>query len=116
MPFALVFVALLGVSGLVLDVGWSYYIGKKAQNAADAAAQAAVAQALILNGPSATPSCGSLGMSIPSVMPPRRPIFWPHANTRRKMDLHLVAKVARKRLTISAGTGRISSRCPGCAG
>lgn len=61
MPFALVFVALFGMAGLVLDVGWSYYVGKKAQTAADAAAQAAVAQGLITNGPSATPNCGTLG-------------------------------------------------------
>jgi Flp pilus assembly protein TadG len=61
LPFALVFVALFGMVGLVLDVGWSYYVGKKAQTAADAAAQAAVAQALTQNGPSATPDCSTLG-------------------------------------------------------
>jgi len=61
LPFALVFVALFGMVGLVLDVGWSYYVGKKAQTAADAAAQAAVAQALIQNGPAATPNCSTLG-------------------------------------------------------
>jgi Flp pilus assembly protein TadG len=61
LPFALVFVALLGMVGLVLDVGWGYYVGKKAQTAADSAAQAAVAQALIQNGPAATPNCSTLG-------------------------------------------------------
>ncbi len=61
LPFALVFVALLGMVGLVLDVGWSYYVGKKAQTAADAAAQAAVAQGLLTNGPAATPNCSTLG-------------------------------------------------------
>src|SRR5580693_229267 len=61
MPFALVFVVLFGMVGLVLDVGWSYYVGKKAQTAADAAAQAAVAQGLIINGPAATPNCSTLG-------------------------------------------------------
>src|ERR1700733_2033977 len=71
MPFALVFVALFGMVGLVLDVGWSYYVGKKAQTAADAAAQAAVAQALVQNGPAAAPNCSTLGCqtatSCPSV-------------------------------------------------
>ncbi|HTB10686.1 MAG TPA: pilus assembly protein TadG-related protein [Bryobacteraceae bacterium] len=61
MPFALVFVALFGMVGLVLDVGWSYYVGKKAQTAADAAAQAAVSQALFQNGPAAAPACNDLG-------------------------------------------------------
>lgn len=61
MPVALVFVALFGMVGMVLDVGWSYYVGKKAQTAADAAAQAAVAQGLITNGPAATPNCSTLG-------------------------------------------------------
>jgi Flp pilus assembly protein TadG len=61
LPFALVFVVLFGMVGLVLDVGWAYYVAKKAQTAADAAAQAAVAQGLIQNGPSATPNCSNLG-------------------------------------------------------
>src|SRR5271165_548551 len=61
LPFAVVFVALFGMVGLVLDVGWSYYVGKKAQAAADAAAQAAVAQGLVQNGPSAAPNCSTLG-------------------------------------------------------
>jgi hypothetical protein len=61
MPFALVLVVLLGMVGLVLDVGWSYYVGKKAQAAADAAAQGAAAQALITNGPANAPDCSILG-------------------------------------------------------
>jgi Flp pilus assembly protein TadG len=69
MPFALVFVALLGMTGLVLDVGWGYYVSKKAQTAADAAAQAAVAQALIQNGPATTPSCGTIGCQTATACP-----------------------------------------------
>lgn len=61
LPFALVFVVLFGMVGLVLDVGWGYYVGKKAQTAADSAAQAAVAQGLLQNGPAATPNCNTLG-------------------------------------------------------
>src|SRR5580700_567485 len=69
MPFALVFVALFGMVGLVLDVGWSYYVGKKAQTAADAAAQAAVAQGLVQNGPAATPNCSTLGCQAAAACP-----------------------------------------------
>jgi hypothetical protein len=69
LPFALVFVALFGMVGLVLDVGWSYYVGKKAQTAADAAAQAAVSQGLLQNGPAATPNCSTLGCQSASACP-----------------------------------------------
>jgi hypothetical protein len=69
MPAALVFVALFGMVGMVLDVGWSYYVGKKAQTAADAAAQAAVAQGLIMNGPAAVPNCSTLGCQAVSACP-----------------------------------------------
>jgi hypothetical protein len=45
---------------MVLDIGWAYFVSKKAQTAADAAALGAAAHALILNGPTATPDCGTL--------------------------------------------------------
>src|SRR5207253_7539563 len=42
---------------LVLDVGWAYYVGKKAQSAVDAAATAAISTALDNTG-SGGPACG----------------------------------------------------------
>src|SRR6516225_5829577 len=69
MVCAVVFIAILGMIGLVLDVGWSYYVGKKAQAAADAAATAAVAQALQTNGPAATPTCDTLGCQSAAACP-----------------------------------------------
>src|SRR6266851_10226444 len=57
---AVLMVAVLGMIGMVLDIGWAYFVSKKAQTAADAAALGAAAHALILNGPTATPDCGTL--------------------------------------------------------
>ncbi|MEO8128347.1 MAG: pilus assembly protein TadG-related protein [Bryobacteraceae bacterium] len=51
-PFLLIMLA------LVLDVGWSYYTNKRAQNAADAAAMAAVSQVLTQVGSGGTVNCG----------------------------------------------------------
>jgi len=42
-------VAVLGMMGMVLDIGWAYFASKKAQTAADAAALGATAHTLILN-------------------------------------------------------------------
>src|SRR5205807_794363 len=44
--FAVFATILLGTIALVLDVGWAYYGGKKAQTAVDAAAGAAIATAI----------------------------------------------------------------------
>jgi len=43
--FALAFPIVLSLLALVIDVGWSYYVGKKAQTAADSAALAAIKDA-----------------------------------------------------------------------
>jgi hypothetical protein len=68
---AVLMIAVLGMLGMVLDIGWAYFVSKKAQTAADAAALGAAAHALILNGPAATPDCGTLAcqsaLSCPAV-------------------------------------------------
>ncbi len=58
--FAVTLPVMLSMLALVLDVGWGYYIQKKAQTAADAAALAAVAQAAQQLGPATSIQCGSL--------------------------------------------------------
>ena len=50
-------VAMFGIVGLAVDLGWAYFIKKSAQNAADAAALAAVSAALA-GGPIASMTCG----------------------------------------------------------
>jgi Putative Flp pilus-assembly TadE/G-like len=57
--FALVAPMLLMLTAFILDVGWGYYVGKKAQNAADAAALAAVDNVLQQIGPGGTVACGT---------------------------------------------------------
>ena len=57
--FSLTVPFLLAMLALVLDVGWSYYISKRAQNATDAAAMAAVTQVLSEVGPGGTVRCGT---------------------------------------------------------
>jgi hypothetical protein len=49
-----------GMLGLVVDLGWGYYIKKTAQAAADAAALASVQAALELSGQAGPFTCGSL--------------------------------------------------------
>jgi Flp pilus assembly protein TadG len=49
--------AMCGLLGLAIDLGWSYFIQKSAQNAADSAALSAAHQALC--GPGSSSSCGS---------------------------------------------------------
>src|SRR5688572_2021123 len=50
-------VAMFGIMGLAVDLGWAYFVKKSAQNAADAAALAAVTAA-VAAGPVATMTCG----------------------------------------------------------
>jgi Flp pilus assembly protein TadG len=57
---ALMFAVLFSIVGLVLDVGWSYYVSRRAQAAADAAALAAVSQAAIASA-GASLDCGTVG-------------------------------------------------------
>src|ERR1035438_1316811 len=47
--------AMCGLLGLAVDLGWSYFVKKSAQNAADAAALAAAYQTLNINGETITP-------------------------------------------------------------
>lgn len=57
---ALSFVVLLSILSLVLEVGWGYYLQRKAQTAVDAAAIAGLTSALVANGPDAEPSCDTV--------------------------------------------------------
>ena len=59
--FTLAIVPLLGVVGLVVDIGWMYFRKQAAQTAADAAAAAAAAAAYSSAG--GGPTCASSGIS-----------------------------------------------------
>ncbi|MEO8027368.1 MAG: hypothetical protein ABI823_12890 [Bryobacteraceae bacterium] len=59
--FALVFAVLAGATALVLDVGWGYFVARRAQTAVDAGAMAAVAEAVQTAAANVTPSCGTVG-------------------------------------------------------
>ncbi|MCD6032797.1 MAG: hypothetical protein K0S78_4979 [Thermomicrobiales bacterium] len=59
--FTLAIIPLLGVVGLVVDVGWMYFRRQAAQTAADAAAAAAAAAAFASAG--GGPTCGTGGVS-----------------------------------------------------
>jgi Flp pilus assembly protein TadG len=50
-------IAMCGMMGLAVDLGWSYFVKRSAQSAADAAAQAAAEQALNTVGQGGTFSC-----------------------------------------------------------
>lgn len=52
-------IALCGIMGLAVDLGWGYFVKKSAQRAADAAALAAVEQALAAVGQASTFVCGT---------------------------------------------------------
>ena len=60
--FTLTMVPLLGVLGLVVDVGWAYFRKEAAQTAADAAASAAAQAAYVAAG-GAAPSCSTTGVA-----------------------------------------------------
>src|SRR6266498_266617 len=51
--------AMCGMLGLAVDLGWSYFVKRSAQTAADAAAQAAAQQALDTVGQNGTFSCSN---------------------------------------------------------
>ncbi|MBI4908247.1 MAG: pilus assembly protein [Acidobacteria bacterium] len=59
--FSLVLAVLLGMMGLMLDVGWAYYVNRHAQTAADAAALAGARKAAELVGAGGSAQCGPLG-------------------------------------------------------
>jgi len=50
-------IAMCGMMGLAVDLGWSYFVKRSAQSATDAAAQAAVEQALITVGQAGMFTC-----------------------------------------------------------
>ena len=67
--FAFVLPLLLGAMALVIDLGWTYYLGKKAQTAADAAALASVAQAMQTIGAGGQARCDVLGCQAATACP-----------------------------------------------
>src|SRR5215510_12571742 len=67
--FSLVFPVVLCLLALVIDVGWGYYVGKKAQTAADAAALAAVAEAAKKAGADGSVTCGEISCQSASACP-----------------------------------------------
>src|SRR5690242_21825044 len=52
-------IAMCGMMGLAVDLGWSFFVKRSAQTAADAAAQAAVQQVLDNVGQSGTILCSN---------------------------------------------------------
>src|SRR4051794_28267182 len=60
--FTLGMVPLLGMVGLVVDIGWAYYRREAAQTAADSAAGAAAMAAYNAAG-GGVPNCGTAGVS-----------------------------------------------------
>lgn len=62
-------IALCGVMGLAVDLGWSYFVKRSAQSATDAAVLAAVEQALNTVGQSAPFSCSNGQVTCQAVAP-----------------------------------------------
>jgi len=65
--FALI--AMCGLIGLAVDLGWSYFVKKTAQAAADGAAQAAVQEAMSRVGGNVTVLCGVSNIECPDPTP-----------------------------------------------
>jgi hypothetical protein len=106
--FTLAIVPLLGMVGLVVDVGWMYFRKQAAQTAADAAAAAAAAAAYSTAG--GGPSCASAGISCNSTeyVCPASPSTTPTNNIEAGC---LYAKengfvtAGRQKVTIQSGVG-----------
>src|SRR3954454_25150863 len=63
----LALVAMCGILGLAVDLGWSYFMRRAAQKSADAGALAAAQQFLLVNGPASSyPSSTTLNSACPS--------------------------------------------------
>src|SRR5437016_7188953 len=58
-------IAMFGIMGLAVDLGWSYFIKKSAQRAADAAVLAGVEKALSDVGLASTFVCGVSNLTCP---------------------------------------------------
>jgi hypothetical protein len=65
----LALIAMIGMLGLAVDLGWSYFVKKSAQAAADSAAMAAALEAYKTAGPSA-PYTGKCGVSLVCAVTP----------------------------------------------
>jgi hypothetical protein len=82
--------AMLGLMGLLVDFGWAFFVEKMSQNAADAAALAAVQAGLqaagTLGGAPAAPAGRWSARPRPSVAPRRRGIWPPAASMPGKTD------------------------------
>ena len=106
--FTLAIVPLLGMVGLVVDIGWMYFRKQAAQTAADAAAAAAAAAAYATAG--GGPTCGSTGIACHSTeyVCPASPTTTPTTNIEYGC---LYAKengfvsTGRQKVTIQAGVG-----------
>jgi len=62
-------VAMCGMMGLAVDLGWSFFVKRSAQTAADAAAQAAVQQVLDSVGQSGAILCSNTQIACQAVAP-----------------------------------------------
>jgi hypothetical protein len=62
----LALIAMCGILGLAVDLGWSYFVRREAQKSADAGALAAAERYLAVNGPAASyPAATSMGNTCP---------------------------------------------------
>ncbi len=108
MLFTLAVVPLLGMVGLVVDIGWMYFRKQAAQTAADAAAAAAAAAAYSSAG--GGPSCTSTGISCSSTeyVCPANPSTTP-ANNLEVGCLYAkengFVTAGRQKVTIQSGIG-----------
>jgi len=67
--FAVLFAVFGAAIALVLDVGWSYAVARRAQSAADAAAMAAVSKAINQTASTGTPTCSTVGCQAAGACP-----------------------------------------------
>jgi hypothetical protein len=106
--FTLAAVPLLGIVGLVVDVGWMYFRKQAAQTAADAAASAGASAAYATAG--GGPTCGSTGISCQSseYTCPASPSTTPSNNVEvaclYAMENGFVS-TGRQKVTVQSGVG-----------
>ena len=111
--FALVVPMLLMLAGFVLDVGWAYFISKKAQTAADSAALASVDAVLQQVGPGGTVTCGtSVGCQSAGACPSDGNLYagCEYANAN---GFTQGGDSGRQTLSIAAGTSQYAPNVPG---
>ena len=110
--FALVMPMLLMLAGFVLDVGWAYFISKKAQTAADSAALASVDAVLQQVGPGGSVTCGTnVGCQSVGACPSTGNLYsgceYANANGFAQGGDH-----GRQTLSIAAGTSEYAPNVP----